>query len=332
MPSFGFGLHSEFPPEEFASLCKAVEGAGFERLWIPDERFQRDIAVSLTIAALRTERIGIGTAVTDPFIRHPALTASLAATVDEVSHHRLTLGIGAGISGFSALGLKRSRPVAAIRSAIEVMRALWRVEHLRLDGATDDIRLDFVPAPNIPIWVAGRGKRILELAGEVAEGAMIGAFCSEPGLAYANARIDAGLARAGRPKSAVQRAIWLHTGIAKDRETARDAVRPIVAGALISSHRALTELKMPVPDELLREASVTPYGQKNARMLAFAKKIPPGVLDHFSVSGTPDEVAARMRELSRFGIDHVSVVAWLWQGQSMRSFIGDLSGALGFTR
>jgi 5,10-methylenetetrahydromethanopterin reductase len=333
MPTYGFGLHAAFAPNEFAELCATVEEAGFERLWIPDERFQRDVASALTIAALRTERVGIGTAVTDPFVRHPALTAALAATVDEVSNGRLTLGIGAGISGFAALGIERARPEAAIRQAVGLMRSLWRGEHVRLEGATADVRLDFTPArPAIPVWIAGRGERILEAAGEIADGAMIGAFCSEPTLRYANGRIDRGLKRAGRPPSDIKRAIWLHTGVASDAETARDAVRMIVAGALISSHRALAAMRLPIPSDLLKEAAVTPYGQHDPGMLAFARKIPTHVLDHFSVSGTPSECAVRFEQLARFGIDHVAVVAWMHPGQSMRSFISDLSAALGLAR
>jgi 5,10-methylenetetrahydromethanopterin reductase len=57
--------------------------------------------------------------VTDPFSRHPALTAMAIATLDEVSGGRGILGIGAGISGFAELGLYRSKPARAICETIE---------------------------------------------------------------------------------------------------------------------------------------------------------------------------------------------------------------------
>lgn len=332
MPTYGFGLHAEFPADEFAQLCAVVDEAGFERLWIPDERFLRDVAVALTAAAMSTERIGIGTAVTDPFIRHPALTAVMAASIDEVSHGRLTLGIGAGISGFPALGIERAHPERAIRGAVGLMRTLWRGEHERLDGdrVTSDIHLHFSPLrAAIPIWIAGRGARILQLAGEIADGALIGAFCSEPGLRYANGQIDRGLEIAGRERGAVRRGIWLHTAIAEDAEAARDAVRPIVAGVLISSGEALRSIGIPLPADLMRDAAITPYGMHEPRMLALARRIPRDVLDHFCVAGSPTEVAARLAGLDHFGIDHVSIVPWLARGQSIRTFISELADAVG---
>ena len=66
-----------------------------------------------------TERVQLGTCVTDPFARHPALTAMAIATLDEISNGRALLGFGAGISGFPELGIVRKKPAVAMREAIE---------------------------------------------------------------------------------------------------------------------------------------------------------------------------------------------------------------------
>src|SRR6266542_6209334 len=99
MPTYGIAVFPQYPAREFARLCALIEELGFHNLWVPDERFFQDLGVSMTLAAAHTSRIAIGSAVTDPYIRHPALTASLMATLDELSGGRVIAGIGAGISG-----------------------------------------------------------------------------------------------------------------------------------------------------------------------------------------------------------------------------------------
>ena len=79
----------------------------------------------MTLSAVHTERIGIGAAVTDPYSVHPALTAAAMATVDDISSGRVIVGIGAGGSGFPAMGIQRERPVAAMADAIAIMRGMW---------------------------------------------------------------------------------------------------------------------------------------------------------------------------------------------------------------
>src|ERR1700761_3094700 len=89
-------LVGRYPASEFRRLA---EEAGYDGLWHADERFFRDCWAGLTVAALSTSRIRLGICVTDPYVRHPALTATAFATVDEISGGRAVLGLGAGISG-----------------------------------------------------------------------------------------------------------------------------------------------------------------------------------------------------------------------------------------
>ena len=60
MPTFGIAIFPEYEPRRFAELCRLVDRGSFEQLWIPDERFFRDLTVQLTLAALNTERVRIG--------------------------------------------------------------------------------------------------------------------------------------------------------------------------------------------------------------------------------------------------------------------------------
>ena len=97
---------------------KLAEANGYDTAWLADERFYREVYSCLTYFAQHTSRIKVGPCVTDPYTRHPALTAMAIATLDELSGGRAILGIGAGISGFTELGVERKKPARAIREHI----------------------------------------------------------------------------------------------------------------------------------------------------------------------------------------------------------------------
>lgn len=331
MPSYGIAI---FPQKasDFVALCKQVDEGPFDQIWVPDERFYRDFAVALTLAALNSRRVRIGSAVTDPFIRHPALTASLMATLDELSGGRVVVGVGAGISGFKQLGVQQEKPQLAIREMATLMRALWKGRAVTFEGKTTSFNgegFDYAPLrPDIPIWIAGRGPHVLQLAGEIAEGVMVGALASAPTLRYAFAQVDRGLAKKGRDPSTLSRAVWLHTAVSEDGRAARDAVRTIVAGALISSLPVVGELGIELPDGLVEQLSSVTYGTHNPEMQRIAQTFDDDLLRHLSCAGTPAEVRAQISELERLGIQHLAIVPWLAKGQTMPEFVGTLARAV----
>src|ERR1700757_2966385 len=98
------------PAAQLAERARLAERCGFHAVWVADERFYREVYAVLTQVALATERVRMGPCVTDPFARHPALTAMAIATLDEISNGRALLGFGAGISGFVELGIVRKKP------------------------------------------------------------------------------------------------------------------------------------------------------------------------------------------------------------------------------
>src|SRR5262249_60082183 len=102
---------------ELATLAASAEALGYDDLWLADERFFRDVYGCLAACALSTRRIRLATGVTDPYSRHPALTAMAIATLDELSSGRAVLGVGAGVSGFRELGVDTRRSAVAIRAA-----------------------------------------------------------------------------------------------------------------------------------------------------------------------------------------------------------------------
>src|SRR6516164_2067494 len=114
--------------------ARLAEAVGYGKVWVADERFYREVYSCLTHLAAHTSKVLLGPCVTDPFSRHPSLTAMAIATLDEISGQRAILGIGAGISGFTELGINRRKPARAIREMIQVICALLQGESVDFHG------------------------------------------------------------------------------------------------------------------------------------------------------------------------------------------------------
>jgi hypothetical protein len=107
-----------------AELARLAEDSGFDRVRLGDSQsVYRELYVCLGLAAAATSRVRIGPGVTNPITRHPVVTASAIASVDELSHGRAFLGIGAGDSAVYNLGMKGAS-VATLADAVTAIREL----------------------------------------------------------------------------------------------------------------------------------------------------------------------------------------------------------------
>ena len=120
--------------------------------------------------------IKLATGVTHPHLRHPAVTASALASLDELTGGRIILGIGTGDSALHTLG-KQPRPLSEVKETVRVFRALTRGEEVEYEGAR--IRIPW-SQHRIPVYVAATGPKSLELAGEIADGIVTQHGCYPP--------------------------------------------------------------------------------------------------------------------------------------------------------
>jgi 5,10-methylenetetrahydromethanopterin reductase len=328
MVTFGIGFLPHYPPDQFMRLAQLAEARGFEYVWVPDERFYRECYAYLTLCAMHTTRVRLGPCVTDPYTRHPALTAMAMGTLDEISGGRAILGIGAGVSGLDALGIRRIKPAVALREGIDLIRALWRGEEVTAEGEVISLkagRLNFRARPDIPVYVAGRGPKILELGGEIADGVIVGALASPATLGYAMSHIRKGQRRrAGGPRPQ-EIVLWLHTAIGPDGAHAREAVRRIVVGVLVSSLPVLDTLGVVLPVDLRERLGRITYGVQSPEMIEATRLVPDDVLEHFTMAGDGAFCRRKVDELARGGVTHVAVLPWLTPGQTIEEFVATFS-------
>ena len=160
-------------------MCQQAEQQGFYGCWAADQGLDcRDTFVTLAAIAQKTTRLRLGTGITHPFTRHPAVTANAVASLDELSGGRAFLGVSAGgIDTFIPMGLPRPKPVVATREMIEICRALFTGQRVTYRGelfSLNDALMDSGKG-KIEIWLTGRGPKMLALGGEIADGVLLDA-------------------------------------------------------------------------------------------------------------------------------------------------------------
>lgn len=307
---FGAGLVGRFGPREFQRIVELAEHLGFSHLWVADEGLFRNVYACLAVASLVSSKILLGTAVTNPYTRHPALTAAAIATIDELSEGRAILGLGAGGSATAVLGLERLQPVEAVRDAIAIINALtqegrvdYRGKHLEFRGA-----LDFKPIRRVPVFLGARGPRMLQLAGELADGVIIGAIASLPGIRAALRHVSVGAEKARRNLAGLQIVSWLITSVSSDYELALDAVGRIVAVSIINSRYSLGELGIMLPGKLKGVLDRHDWARTETCIEAVKGALTEDVVATFSLIGSADSFIGKIRELGQIGITQVATL------------------------
>jgi 5,10-methylenetetrahydromethanopterin reductase len=200
--------------------------------------------------------------------------------------------------------------VQTIREAIAVIRPLLAGESVDFEGETvsaDGIRLAFPARPSLPILVAGRGDKVLAMAGEVADGAMIATYATPEGVAHAVGRIADGARRADRSVSDLKLISRVDGWIDEDPARARDALRPMIARLLASSHpdtSFVDAVGIEIPAalrEVIRE-------RNRDRAQEAAHLVTDELVDAFSWAGTGAEVTGRVAGIAALGVSHVTFV------------------------
>ncbi|XUL85844.1 LLM class flavin-dependent oxidoreductase [Streptomyces galilaeus] len=157
--------------DRVARTVRRAEELGFDQVWFPDSQLLwRDVFTTLTAAAFATERIGLGTAVTNLATRHPSVVASAARSVAELAPGRFTLGLGVGNSSVGLVGLPQTGS-AALREGLTMLRALLDGQEWDYEGKVRSRLRD--PQPSVPLHLAAGGPRNLRLAGEIADGVIL---------------------------------------------------------------------------------------------------------------------------------------------------------------
>ncbi len=303
---FGIG----FTPRDFAEAVKGAklaESLGFNCVWGWEEPSSKNVFMLLTLMARNTKRVKLGPGALFPQTRHPNVIASSIFTLNEISNGRALIGIGAGGSKafLTRLGITMEKPITLIRETIEVIRKLSTGEKVDYNGKM--IRLSAMQFPwaaktSFPIFVAGNGPKMLQLAGEVADGVLMAHMPAEY-TSYAKTKILEGAKKTNRSLEKIvigsQPSICV---VAKDYESAFDQAKRYYyfAAALALRFPFILEMAKFSKDEILMlrdpQDSIVPDEVKRKS------------LSKFAIVGTVEDCVRRLKEYETSGVQHLALL------------------------
>ena len=287
------------PVLETADFIAECEAAGFSGVGVHDHQHSgRDVFLTLALAAERTSQLSLYPATTNPVTRHPMVLASLAHSLEEIAPERVRLTVGPGYLAVGNIGRPRAT-VEAMRRAILTMRRLLQGERVKFNGV--ETRLRNLSDRPTPVFMTAAGPRMVELAGEVADGALLLVGLHPRAVAAARRRLEIGAARAGRSLDGFRTIFITPTTVSEDGPAARRFPQlwfrpdqPYLKYPSDSNLVWLREAGIDLAEDFVPES----IGDDQAAEIC----------DAFGLFGTPDECLAKLRRArAESGIDHVFI-------------------------
>lgn len=302
--------------EDLRRWARVAENGGFDLIGLGDSQMvAREVFASLAVLATVTERARVGPTVTNLKTRHVAVTASAIATIDEISGGRAFLGLGSGDSALRSLGL-RSSSVGEMEDGVRI------ISELTAGGSAD-----FASSPGalgwarrrVPILLTAEGPRMLELAGEVADGVILGGGVDTGSLRRMTAAVAAGRERAGRRHRDVETWSFVKLGLGATRDEALEPIKNSLAAAANHAFRGgfegkdvLVEL-VPAIRALRAAYAYADHDQHGGANDALTDRF--GLTDwlagRFAVAGTATDCIDQLRRIADTGVDGVLITALL---------------------
>ncbi|MGB8986372.1 MAG: TIGR03842 family LLM class F420-dependent oxidoreductase [Candidatus Sulfotelmatobacter sp.] len=299
---FGITLKPDISVDRIVGLTRQAEAAGFEYGWLFDSHvLWMDPYPLLTLMAANTQRMRLGTLVTNPAVRDLTVTSSLFATLNLISGGRMELGIGRGDSSRRVLGKK---PVSwsQLETAVKIFRDLTAGREIEYEGQST--RLTW--AQDSPrVWIAGYGPKVLHMAGRVADGIIL-QFADPDLISWCLGFVKEGARAAGRDPKQIEVMSAAPVWVSDDLAVARERVRWFPA--LVSNH-VMDLIRQYKPEDL--PPALTSYVQDRGGYDYLhhcvvesdnANFVSDEVVDRFCIIGTPKAHQEKLRKLASAGV------------------------------
>ncbi len=302
-----------FPsPTESANVGRMAEQFGFSSLVFTDSQcLAPEVWSQLMLVAAATEQIEIGTGVTNPVSRDPAVAASAALGLQVASGGRAVLGIGRGDSSMAKIG-RRPAPPSEFDTYLENLRAYMDGREVDRDGTPSRIEwLDECDVPYIPIEVAATGPKVIEIAARRADRICFAVGADPERLSECIARARGCAESAGRDPKSLRFGAFINCVIHPDPEIACEAIRGGLSSfAHFSGFKGMNIEALP---EGTREAAR--YLRSHYKMDdhavgsgTHAQALKSDFVHRFGIAGPASEAITRLKEIREAGIDYVKVI------------------------
>ena len=319
-----FGQLLPIPASPVESLIKIgvrTEKAGFDSIWAADHLLMippgivPDVWPILSSIATLTEKVQLGTCVSDPHRRHPAVFAQMVATVDQISKGRVIVGLGPGEAmNIEQFGIPWDKPVSRMVEFTEIIRKLWQSDRVEYNGKfwqLKDALLQIKPVRNpVPIYFGANGPKTRKLTGEIADGWL--PTPQSPELYKKHLKeIENAAKKAGRLLDNFEPGLYIYTAVAEKYDVAFEQLKKIKpqiaffpkvieeAGYCVDIPKHLSENLY--SDIVLNEEGLKKYEE-------FGKYVPDEVVEDFSIVGTPEDCISKVEEFVKAGVRHFILI------------------------
>lgn len=317
--------------DEYRRWLATAEGSGFDLLTCGDSQsLWAECFTMMTFAASHTTRPDLAITVSNPMTRHPAVVASAAAGVQQISGGRFRYGLASGDSALRNIGVRAATvdEIGAYASAVTRLTAGdtvdWDGQRIGLHWLDDDAR-------RVPVWIAAEGPRTQRLAGRIADGVILSNSLTPERMAVARENIGAGAAEVGRSLDDIE--IWCMANLlfAPTESEGIDSISSVLAGTANHVYRFTLEGKG-LPDELkepmtrlMAEYQSRHHAQPGAENPNNALLAKYGLRDFLArqgtITGPPGHCVDRLREVASIGATNLIVAQFVSdQKQWMRTF------------
>jgi len=300
-------------------MAEYAEANGFSEIWQADTRLARDCIVMMAAFLARMKKLRVGSGVLPIWTRNAAVIAASWSTMWELGKQtsgdpdaasRVMLGLGAWWEPIAArVGVKRERPLLAMREYVEAIRQLFTMNEVTYQGEfvkLDRVKLDVVFGDtrprDIPIYIGATGDKMLELAGEICDGVVLNYVVSVDYIRKAVALVTQGAAKAGKTIDQVDRPELLVCSLSDDNPQAAMAEAKKLAAYYFATEPHIMKASG-VPDDLIKRVqAVMSWPATEAEYIAASRVIPDDVPRLLMAVGTSAECVAKIREYVDAGV------------------------------
>jgi len=288
--------------------ARYAEEKGFEAVWQAESRLVRDAIVPMAAYAAVTDKIKIGSGVINNWTRNIGLLAATYLTLDDLAPGRIICGIGAWWDPLAKnVGIDRKKPLTAMKETVQIMRRLLNLERVTFHGEfihVDGIELDVVHGRreprNVPLMIGATGDLMMELTGEVADGAVLN-YCVAPEYNdKALELLEKGAKKAGRTLAEIDRPQLIVCSVDEDHDKAIETTKMLLCQYMAQQpHIAKAS---GVSDEVVHEIqSILGWPATKEQINKAKHLVPDFLVEKITASGTPAEARAKVEEYNKRG-------------------------------
>jgi probable F420-dependent oxidoreductase len=299
-------LHAT-PVADYLALVREAETRGYDTAWVA-EAAGADAVTTMALIASHTARMRLATGIVPIQTRTPVVLGMTAATLAHLAPGRIALGLGVSspIIVGQWHGLPFRKPLAQLREGVQVIRAVLSGERVNFEGEfyrVRNFRLASPPREPVPIYLGALGPRMLELAGEVADGVLLNWLAPETVPASIR-HLEAGARRAGRTLAGFEIAAFVRTCVTEAADPARQALARDITGYVIVDSYARFFHDSGYAAEVEAITAAWRAGDRAGAV----QRLSPRMLDGLGVVGPADFCRARLQEFARYGLTQPVVV------------------------